>query len=90
MRMSGTQKQMGCREGWRARCSLRIERNTKAEILQRDNAQEVKCDVFSRKFRREGDINRHKCLDERSKPIREQKGATHAVSNLQQMVQKQR
>ena len=66
----------GSREGWRAVCSLGIGRNTEAQTLQRDNAQEVECDVCSRKFRRESDMKRHKCLDERSKPLCEQKGST--------------
>ena len=66
----------GSREGWRAMCSLGIGRNTEAQTLQRDNAQEVECDVCFRKFRRESDMKRHKCLDERSKPLCEQKGST--------------
>ena len=59
----------------RAMCSLDIGRNTVAQTLQRDNAQEVECDVCSRKFRRESDMKRHKCLDEQSIPLCEQKGA---------------
>ena len=35
----------GSREGWRTTCSLGIGRNTEAQTLQRDNAQEVECDV---------------------------------------------
>ena len=64
------------REGWKAKCSLGIGRNTEAQTSQRGNTQEVECDVCFRKFRRESDMKRHKCLDERSKPLHEQKGST--------------
>ncbi len=37
----------GSREGSRAMCSLGIGRNTKAQTLQRDNAQEVECDIYA-------------------------------------------
>jgi len=37
--------------------------------------REVVCDVCSRKFRRESDRKKHKCLAERRKPISEQRGA---------------
>ena len=33
------------------------------------------CEVCARKFRRESDKKRHKCLAERQKPISEQRGA---------------
>ena len=37
----------------------------------------VVCEVCCRKFRRESDKKRHKCLDERQKPVNEQRGAVH-------------
>ncbi len=36
---------------------------------------EVECVVCSRRFRRESDRKRHKCIEERQKPISEQRGA---------------
>ena len=42
----------------------------------------VMCTVCHRSFRRESDKKRHKCLDERSKPISEQKGAVQCSSCL--------
>ncbi len=36
---------------------------------------EVECVVCSRRFRRESDRRRHKCIEERQKPISEQRGA---------------
>ena len=66
----------GSREGWRAMCSLGVGRITEAQTLQRDNTQEVECNVSFRKFRRESDMKRHKCLDERNKPLCKQKGST--------------
>ena len=38
-------------------------------------AREVVCEVCSRTFSREGDKKRHKCLNERSKPVCAQTGA---------------
>ena len=37
--------------------------------------RDVVCEVCSRKFRREGDKKRHKCVAERRKPVWEQRGA---------------
>ena len=42
----------------------------------------VMCTVCHRSFRRESDKKRHKCLDERSKPISKQKGAVQCSSCL--------
>ncbi len=41
----------------------------------------VECRECGRTFSRPGDLKRHKCLDERSKPVHEQR-----VSDLQEMV----
>ena len=60
-------------------CRLGLERHgeTHAQaVVQACVAREVECLVCSRKFRRESDKKRHKCLEERSKPLCEQRGAT--------------
>ena len=38
-------------------------------------ARDVVCETCARKFRREGGKKRHKCVDERRKPVNEQHGA---------------
>ena len=64
------------RAGWRDTCRLGMERHTEAQVAQSSAAaREVECEVCSRKFRRESDKKRHKCLSERNKPVSEQRGA---------------
>ena len=64
------------RAGWRDTCRLGMERHTDAQVtLSSAAAREVECEVCSRKFRRESDKKRHKCLSERNKPVSEQRGA---------------
>ena len=65
------------RAGWRALCQVglvngREARTTQASTVVRD----IVCELCSRSFRRESDKQRHKCLDERQKPVCEQRDAT--------------
>ena len=63
------------RNGWRDTCRLGMERHTEVHVAQSSAAaREVKCEACSRKFRRESDKRRHKCLSERNKPVSEQRG----------------
>ena len=41
--------------------------------------RDVVCEVCSRSFSREGDKKRHKCLNERQKPVSEQRGAVQCL-----------
>ena len=68
------------REGWRATCRLQLATQQEARPTTRPTEQAVTCDVCCRSFRRESDRKRHKCRDERQKPISEQKGATQCPS----------
>ena len=44
--------------------------------------RDVMCEVCSRTFRRQSDKARHKCMEERRKPIREQQGAIQCSNCL--------
>ena len=59
------------RAGWSTLCHDGLERWRCALVVVRD----VMCEVCSRTFRRQSDKARHKCMEERRKPIREQQGA---------------
>ena len=53
-----------------------LEMNRESRIEEASVAvRDVVCEVCARKFRRESDKKRHKCLAERQKPISEQRGA---------------
>ena len=60
--------------GWRAMCRLGMEEMMETQRMKRHAAvaKEVMCD-------REGDRKRHKCREERRKPVREQRGAVQCV-----------
>ena len=64
-----------------------MERQAEAQVAQSlTAAREIKCKVCSRKFRRESDRKRHKCLKERSLPVSKQRGAAQcqrATSGLE-------
>ena len=45
------------------------------QSTQAVSGQPISCSVCNRTFSRSGDLKRHKCLDERAKPICEQRGA---------------
>ena len=45
-------------------------------------ANEVKCEVCRRMFRRTSDLKRHKCSSERQKPVCEQYGAIQCAYYL--------
>ena len=71
------------RAGWRAMCRLGIDNlaETRSQSFQREAvSREVECEVCFRKFRRESDKKRHKCLSERNKPVNQQKGAAQCQS----------
>ena len=64
------------RAGWREICREGVERHSEVSRVQAPAAaREVVCEVCSRTFSREGDKKRHKCLNERSKPVCAQTGA---------------
>ena len=64
------------RPGRRGMC--RLAETSKAQSHRRAETtatREVQNEVCGRKFRRESDKKRHKCVDERRKPLSQQKGA---------------
>ena len=64
------------RAGCRATCRKGMKRCSEDQAVRASVvAREVRCEVCSRKFRREGDKRRHKCLSERRKAVSEQRGA---------------
>ena len=66
------------REGWRALCRVGLQncRETRTAQARASTAvREVVCELCSRNFRRESDKKRHKCVDERLKPVCDQRGA---------------
>lgn len=65
------------RARWRAMCWIGIEefREAQQSRSQSSSVRNVVCDECGRAFRRESDKKRHKCLDERRKPVSQQKGA---------------
>ena len=63
------------RAGWRTLCCDGIERCRESHGLAVHaavTARDVVCRVCSRKFRKESDKARHKCVNERRKPVNEQ------------------
>ena len=73
------------RDGWRTRCREGVERHRQKQAAARagvrsNGSREVKCIRCNRTFRREGDRKRHKCVDERRKPLCQQKGAVQCMS----------
>ena len=67
------------RESWRALCRQSLDKvpdGRAAELFE----NVVFCQTCSRCFRRESDKKRHKCLDERSKPVHLQKGAIKCMT----------
>ncbi len=64
-------------------CRLGTEEVTETRQSQKQKAtatNNVGCKVCGRKFRREGDRKRHKYVDERQKPVSQQKGVVHCVT----------
>ena len=75
------------RAGWRALCCDGLFGHTEVHVVHATAAdRNVVCDVCFRSFRRESDKVRHKCLDERRKPVNEQQGAMHPVPAVFEMV----
>ena len=65
------------RAGWRVLCQVGLVNGREARTSQASTVvRDVVCELCSRSFRRESDKQRHKCLDERQKPVCEQRGAT--------------
>ena len=73
------------RAGWRALCRDGIERCRESQglaIRAAVTARDVVCRMCSKKFRRESDKARHKCVDERRKPENEQQGSVQCQECL--------
>ena len=68
MKRQGDQGQVG-----RAMCRLGMEEMAETRQLNRQAGamRDVECEVCGRKFRRESDKKRHKCVEERRKPVHE-------------------
>ena len=67
---------------WRSRCREGVRRHREsreaaAEWSRCSAGREVRCSLCNRMFRRESDKMRHKCIDERRKPL---KGAVKCTS----------
>ena len=67
-----------CERWFRSKGGLAVHRcGMNEQSTQAVPGQPISCSVFDRTFSRSGDLKRHKCLDERAKPICEQRGAFH-------------
>ena len=77
MRVIGWRMKRGVgKAGWKTVLRERMERYLAGQAVQKPvAAREVVCAVCSRKFRRERDKKRHKCLGERKKAVNEQEVA---------------
>ena len=69
------------RAGWRVLYRDGVDSYRERQIVNAPTAvvRDVVCEVCSRNFRRESDKARHKCVNERRKPISEQQGATQCL-----------
>ena len=69
------------RAGWRVLYRDGVDSYRERQTISAPTAvvRDVVCEVCSRNFRRESDKARHKCADERRKPISEQQGATKCL-----------
>ena len=69
------------RAGWKAAYRLGLKNSDDRTATQHLLAAtyEVMCEMCSRKFSRESDKKRHKCMSEREKPVCEQHGATQCT-----------
>ena len=69
------------RAGWRVlyRDGVDSYRERQTASVPAAVVRDVVCEVCFRKFRRERDKTRHKCVDERRKPRSEQQGATQCL-----------
>ena len=58
-------------------CRLGMEEMIEAQQSNKQEAatKDLECEVCGRKFRRESDKKRHKCVEERRKPVSQQRGA---------------
>ena len=67
------------RGGWKAVCRTGLENHAETLAAARTTVETrqvpIECEICSRTFRRESDKMRHKCRDERLKPICDQRGA---------------
>ena len=69
------------RDEWRVRCrSELVSEDPSTDIRSASLPSRVSCDVCHRTFRRESDKNRHKCIEERQKPVSEQRGSTQCTT----------
>jgi hypothetical protein len=63
---------------WKSTCRQGVERHQEISCHQRATEcrpQQYECEVCHRRFSRDSDRKRHKCVNERSKPAQEQRGA---------------
>ena len=63
---------------WRELCDIGLEDRVKARTqatVRTTIVKEVECSVCTKKFSRESDRKRQKCLEESQKPLYEQRGA---------------
>jgi hypothetical protein len=66
------------RRQWKSTCRQGVERHQEISCHQRATEcrpQQYECEVCHRRFSRDSDRKRHKCVNERSKPAQEQRGA---------------
>ena len=74
------------RDAWRAiyheglQASLNHYQQRQGEEVSTQSQDRVWCQLCQRSFRRESDRKRHKCLEERSKPVWEQRGAVQCMT----------
>ena len=74
------------RDEWRAiyreglQASLNHHQQRQGEEVLTQPQDRVWCQLCQRSFRRESDRKRHKCLEERSKPVWEQRGAVQCTT----------
>ncbi len=73
------------RDGWRSRCREGVRRRLESRAAAARSRSSVGRGVWSglcnRRFRREVDKKRHKCADEKKKPLSQQKGAVKCTCN---------
>ena len=70
------------RREWRTICNTGFENYVnRCPSQQRAPRQSVTCVACQRTFHREGDRKRHKCIQERMKPVSQQRGAAPHVTD---------
>ena len=70
------------RAGWKAMYLGGLEDCRETQAIATVASRDVVCEVCSRRFSRECDRKRHKCVAERQKPVSEQRGAAQCLQCL--------